>query len=242
MRYLISIFFKKTEKYKSPNSIKANDIADFDQQQELEGIINDLEEENGYLIEEYNRLQSQLNSKTNIITSNNTGINENKSNVSTRSSTLNYGHKNRYENYASSETLKNMTKSSRALSSSPTPQQPLGSVLYTASNGNGSNSGVGTSCGSSMYLAHNLPSNNKLPNIFTPLSANANGKSATKVGTCKDSQILAEARMLRQHENRLEARMKILENHNRLLDSQLKQLKGLLNVSFNCNSGSQPMI
>jgi len=41
--------------------------------------------------------------------------------------------------------------------------------------------------------------------------------------------MLAEARLLRQHEDRLEARMKILENHNRLLDSQLKQLRTLLN-------------
>ncbi len=41
--------------------------------------------------------------------------------------------------------------------------------------------------------------------------------------------MLSEARMLRQHEDRLEARMKILENHNRLLDAQLKQLKSLLN-------------
>jgi hypothetical protein len=36
---------------------------EFDQQQELESIINDLEEENMYLMEEYNRLQNELNSK-----------------------------------------------------------------------------------------------------------------------------------------------------------------------------------
>ena len=221
-------FFFKSEKFASHTAASttlSHEIADLEQQEELEGIINDLEEENIYLIEEYNRLQSQLSTKTNVITSSCHNDVPLKTTGTSRSSTLNYGHRNRYENYASSETMKSMTKSSRALSSSPTPPQTLGSVLY--SNINGGSNGHG---GSSMYL----PSSNKLPNIFAPLNNNnTNGckASATKL-TSKDSQILNEARLLRQHENRLEARMKILENHNRLLDSQLKQLKGLLNVKL----------
>ncbi|XP_066255400.1 dystrophin [Euwallacea similis] len=40
--------------------------------------------------------------------------------------------------------------------------------------------------------------------------------------------VLAEARLLRQHKGRLEARMQILEDHNRQLEAQLKRLKQLL--------------
>lgn len=40
--------------------------------------------------------------------------------------------------------------------------------------------------------------------------------------------VLAEARLLRQHKGRLEARMQILEDHNRQLETQLKRLKQLL--------------
>ncbi len=198
------------------------DLATLDQQQELESIIKDLEEENGYLVEEYNRLQAQLSTKPPAQSSTHTSsknlnmsTNDIIRNLSTRSSTLNYGHKNRYETTYASDT-RSLTKSSRALSSSPTPPQFIG-----ASNG------------STNFLSHNLPCNNKLPNLFTPLVL-PNGKtssSSIKISNSnRDSQILAEARLLRQHEDRLEARMKILENHNRLLDSQLKQLKGLLNV------------
>lgn len=205
-------------------------MANLDQQEELESIINDLEEENAYLIEEYNRLQSQLStakpssnlSNSSIITSSktlNTSNNDMIRNISTRSSTLNYGRKNRFDTYVAD--TRSLTKSSRALSSSPTPPQFIG----------GGGGGRSTN-GSTTFLSHNLPSNNKLPNLFTPLNSNLNGKSATKMSASKDSQILAEARLLRQHEDRLEARMKILENHNRLLDSQLKQLKGLLNVNI----------
>jgi len=43
-----------------------------------------------------------------------------------------------------------------------------------------------------------------------------------------DVDLLAEARLLRQHKGRLEARMRVLEEHNEQLDSQLKRLRQLL--------------
>jgi len=39
------------------------------------------------------------------------------------------------------------------------------------------------------------------------------------------AEMLAEARQLRQHKSRLEARMQILEEHNRQLESQLLRLR-----------------
>ena len=43
-----------------------------------------------------------------------------------------------------------------------------------------------------------------------------------------DVEILQEARMLREHKGRLESRMKILEDHNIQLESQLGKLKTML--------------
>ncbi|XP_046399576.1 dystrophin, isoforms A/C/F/G/H-like isoform X9 [Ischnura elegans] len=43
-----------------------------------------------------------------------------------------------------------------------------------------------------------------------------------------DSDMLAEAHLLRQHKGRLEARMQILEDHNRQLEAQLQRLRQLL--------------
>lgn len=40
--------------------------------------------------------------------------------------------------------------------------------------------------------------------------------------------MVAEARLLRQHKGRLEARMQILEDHNRQLEAQLQRLRQLL--------------
>lgn len=40
--------------------------------------------------------------------------------------------------------------------------------------------------------------------------------------------MMAEARLLRQHKGRLEARMHILEEHNRQLEAQLQRLRRLL--------------
>ncbi|XP_056625467.1 dystrophin-related protein 2 isoform X3 [Triplophysa dalaica] len=44
----------------------------------------------------------------------------------------------------------------------------------------------------------------------------------------EDEELLAEARVLRQHKTRLETRMQILEDHNKQLESQLHRLRELL--------------
>ncbi|MFT7802184.1 dystrophin-related protein 2-like [Arapaima gigas] len=44
----------------------------------------------------------------------------------------------------------------------------------------------------------------------------------------RDEELLAEARVLRQHKSRLETRMQILEEHNKQLESQLLRLRELL--------------
>ncbi|XP_075931082.1 dystrophin-like isoform X2 [Petromyzon marinus] len=43
-----------------------------------------------------------------------------------------------------------------------------------------------------------------------------------------ESELVAEARLLRQHKGRLESRMRVLEDHNRQLESQLLRLRSLL--------------
>lgn len=50
--------------------------------------------------------------------------------------------------------------------------------------------------------------------------------------------MMAEAKLLRQHKGRLEARMQILEDHNRQLENQLQRLRQLLDEvrsGFGCN-------
>ncbi|KAI7793926.1 putative utrophin [Triplophysa rosa] len=58
------------------------------------------------------------------------------------------------------------------------------------------------------------------------------GQSAPAVaavsGAPEEADLLAEAKLLRQHKGRLEARMQILEDHNRQLESQLYRLRQLL--------------
>jgi len=83
----------------------------------------------------------------------------------------------------------------------------------------------------SNYLSQANGSYGKVPQLFAAFGGGAAGGGAANAirALSKETQMLAEARLLRQHEDRLEARMKILENHNRLLDSQLKQLRNLLN-------------
>ena len=44
----------------------------------------------------------------------------------------------------------------------------------------------------------------------------------------RDAEMIAEAKLLRQHKGRLEARMQILEDHNNQLDAQLRRLRQLL--------------
>ena len=47
-----------------------------------------------------------------------------------------------------------------------------------------------------------------------------------------DVEILQEAKMLREHKGRLESRMKILEDHNLQLESQLGKLKMMLHEVY----------
>ena len=49
-----------------------------------------------------------------------------------------------------------------------------------------------------------------------------------EVDTNCDAEMMAEAKLLRQHKGRLEARMQILEDHNRQLEAQLQRLRQLL--------------
>uniref|UniRef100_A0A665WIT9 Utrophin n=1 Tax=Echeneis naucrates TaxID=173247 RepID=A0A665WIT9_ECHNA len=60
-----------------------------------------------------------------------------------------------------------------------------------------------------------------------------------------DADLLAEAKLLRQHKSRLEARMHILEEHNKQLESQLHRLRQLLHqpdVDSRVNGVSSPAV
>lgn len=197
-----------------PN-IPVDIISDGDeQQQELENIINDLEEENMYLMEEYTRLQSQLNtaSATNTIKRNYHTNSSMRSNTSTLPLA---SHKNQFSDMINSKYHYGNSEQH----------------LLPQSNYMGKNLKSNESINKSSSLLINSQSDyNKMPKLFTTLNSGLQSEQipGNKVLN-KEKQILAEARLLRQHEDRLEARMKILENHNRLLDSQLKQLRNLLN-------------
>lgn len=52
--------------------------------------------------------------------------------------------------------------------------------------------------------------------------------SATLPANVGEAEMVAEAKLLRQHKGRLEARMQILEDHNRQLEAQLQRLRQLL--------------
>ncbi len=52
--------------------------------------------------------------------------------------------------------------------------------------------------------------------------------AAAVSGVPEEADLLAEAKLLRQHKGRLEARMQILEDHNKQLESQLYRLRQLL--------------
>ncbi|XP_077388222.1 dystrophin-related protein 2 isoform X2 [Festucalex cinctus] len=54
------------------------------------------------------------------------------------------------------------------------------------------------------------------------------GPGSPATGGQLDEELLAEARVLRQHKTRLETRMQILEDHNKQLESQLRRLRELL--------------
>ncbi|RVE55234.1 hypothetical protein evm_000132 [Chilo suppressalis] len=54
-----------------------------------------------------------------------------------------------------------------------------------------------------------------------------------------DQDMMAEARLLRQHKGRLEARMQILEEHNRQLEAQLQRLRRLLDEPAQGSPGAR---
>ena len=58
--------------------------------------------------------------------------------------------------------------------------------------------------------------------------AGESGPGSPTEGGQQDEELLAEARVLRQHKTRLETRMQILEDHNKQLESQLRRLRELL--------------
>lgn len=59
--------------------------------------------------------------------------------------------------------------------------------------------------------------------------------------TSEDSELIAEAKLLRQHKGRLEARMQILEDHNKQLESQLHRLRQLLEQVECAERGAGPL-
>ncbi|XP_039603451.1 utrophin isoform X2 [Polypterus senegalus] len=82
---------------------------------------------------------------------------------------------------------------------------------------------------------------------FSPLSLPTGSVLAESAGDPEEAELLAEAKLLRQHKGRLEARMQILEDHNKQLESQLKRLRQLLEQQpeslsqLNGNSASLPV-
>ena len=75
-------------------------------------------------------------------------------------------------------------------------------------------------------VVHQSSSPSTVPQGGGPASGGAvhNGDMDTNC----DAEMMAEAKLLRQHKGRLEARMQILEDHNRQLEAQLQRLRQLL--------------
>ncbi|XP_050442847.1 dystrophin-like isoform X2 [Adelges cooleyi] len=72
--------------------------------------------------------------------------------------------------------------------------------------------------------------NSHLQEEYEKLKTGTGGKvsRSTISNSNGDVDMVSEARMLRQHKGRLEARMQILEDHNRQLEAQLQRLRQLL--------------
>ncbi|KAK3089530.1 hypothetical protein FSP39_004327 [Pinctada imbricata] len=64
--------------------------------------------------------------------------------------------------------------------------------------------------------------------LYESKQARVNGHDDTSIEET-DEEVIAEAKLLRQHKGRLESRMKILEEHNKQLEAQLYRLRRLLN-------------
>lgn len=72
----------------------------------------------------------------------------------------------------------------------------------------------------------------------TEVPALTEGSAEVAQGHCNE-ELLAEARILRQHKSRLETRMQILEDHNKQLESQLQRLRELL-LQVGLGLGEEP--
>lgn len=69
---------------------------------------------------------------------------------------------------------------------------------------------------------------NSLPNYQSGLTSDSELDGTPLSTPSREEAMLAEAKLLRQHKSRLEARMQILEDHNSQLESQLHRLRQLL--------------
>ncbi|CAG0909309.1 unnamed protein product, partial [Cyprideis torosa] len=72
-----------------------------------------------------------------------------------------------------------------------------------------------------------------------PRSQEMSPSSSTGEPGRGEDDLLQEARMLREHKGRLEARMRILEDHNKQLETQLKKLRQLLEQQPAPGAGSR---
>ena len=70
--------------------------------------------------------------------------------------------------------------------------------------------------------------NDTLKKLFSSANQTMNSIMNSSGSVPSDVEILQEAKMLREHKGRLESRMKILEDHNLQLESQLGKLKMML--------------
>ena len=71
----------------------------------------------------------------------------------------------------------------------------------------------------------------RLKQVQDDVSEPGSGAAAAAAGLeaeTREAEMLAEAKLLRQHKGRLETRMQILEDHNRQLEAQLSRLRQLL--------------
>jgi cell division protein FtsB len=72
--------------------------------------------------------------------------------------------------------------------------------------------------------------NNHLQEEYEKLKTGSGIKGSQNIVPNNNGEVdmVSEAKMLRQHKGRLEARMQILEDHNRQLEAQLQRLRQLL--------------
>lgn len=72
--------------------------------------------------------------------------------------------------------------------------------------------------------------NTNLQEEYEKLKTGTGSKGSHNAVPNKNGEVdmVSEAKMLRQHKGRLEARMQILEDHNRQLEAQLQRLRQLL--------------